>query len=128
MSVTDREAIDRAHFEQEAGEAVGDMPTSPPDNTPPPVEELRVDGTAQLGLFKAGGKAPTGATLRLQGGAVELVDGKAYEKGQVLSFSGTAIVREVGQRDKEDKQTGIVVSCTQKHVAVITDLQVNGAA
>ena len=102
------------------------MPPQQPEPQPP-VEELRVDGTAQLGMFDAGGKKPGGATLRLSGGAIELVDGKAYRKGDVLTFSGTAIVREVGQRDKEDRATGIVVSCTQKHVAVITDLQVRGA-
>lgn len=90
-------------------------------------EEIRVDGTAQLGFFSAGGKAPQSSSLRLAGGKILLVDGQAYRKGDVIQFSGTAVVREVGQRDKPDPSTGIVVSCEQKHVAHVTDLQVNAA-
>jgi hypothetical protein len=130
MSVTDREAIDAAHrrqeFEQEAGEAVGPMPRQDPEPQPP-VEELRVDGTAQLGIFDPGGKKPTSATLTLGGGAFEVMDGKAYRKGDVVTFSGTAVVREVKDRDKVDRKTGIVVSCKQAHWAEITDLTVKGA-
>lgn len=127
MTLTDRDAIDAAHreqFEQEAGEAVGPMPPRDPDPQPPP-EELRVDGTAQLGLFKAGGKAPGSASIRLSGGKVDLIDGKAFEKGTVITGTFTAVVREVAQRDKADSSTGIVVSCEQRHVAQITDLTVS---
>jgi hypothetical protein len=128
MSVTDREAIDAAHrrqeFEQEAGEAVGPMPPQDPDPQPQ-VEELRVDGTTQIGLFDCGGKKPGSASIRLSGGKVDLIDGKAFKKGDVISGTFTAVVREVGQRDKADSSTGIVVSCEQKHVAQITDLTVS---
>jgi hypothetical protein len=130
MSVTDREEIDAAHrrqeFEEEAGEAVGAMPPRDPDPQPP-VEELRVDGTTQLGIFDPGGKKPTSATLTLGGGAFDVMDGKAYRKGDVVTFSGTAVVREVKDRDKVDRKTGIVVSCKQAHWAEITDLSVKGA-
>lgn len=90
----------------------------------PRLEEIRVDGTAQLGFFDAGGKQPQAASLRLTGGKVELVDGRAFRKGDVISFSGTAVVREVAVRDKPDPATGIVVSAEQKHSAQIVDLQV----
>jgi hypothetical protein len=53
-----------------------------------------------------------------------LVDGKAFSKGEVIHFSGTAVVREVGQRDKPDPKTGIVVDAEQKHVAEIVDLRI----
>jgi hypothetical protein len=43
----------------------------------------------------------------------------------VIRFEGTAVVREVAQRDKPDPATGIVVSAEQKHVAQITDLTVS---
>lgn len=130
--------IDRAHedldadrrleeFKEEAGEFVGEMPQAPPDNTSPPLDDLRVDGTAQLGLFHSGGKKPTSASIRLSGGKVGLLDGKAYQKGDVIHFEGTAVVDEVGQKDKADPKTGIVVSCEQKHVARITDLTVKGS-
>ena len=114
----------KAEFEEEAGPAVGEMPQQPPDTPPPPLEELRVDGTTQLGMFDAGGKRPTGASIRLTGGKIELVDGKAFQKGDVIVLEVVAIVREVGQRDKPDPKTGIVVSCEQKHVAQITDVRV----
>jgi hypothetical protein len=88
------------------------------------VEEIRVDGTTQLGLFNSGGKAPDSASLRLSGGRILLLDGQAFRKGDTIRFSGTAVVREVAQRDKPDGKTGIVVSAEQKHVAQITDLRV----
>jgi hypothetical protein len=131
-----RSEIDKIHDELDAEEQAADRQsraTEHPDATreeppAPPIDELRVDGTVQLGLFNAGGKKPTSATITLSGGACELLDGKAYQKGDVIEFSGTAVVREVGQVDKADGKTGIVVSAKQKHVARITDLTVRGAA
>lgn len=92
-----------------------------------PIEELRVDGTTQLGLVDFGGKKPQSASLRLTGGKVLLVDGKCFRKGDVITGSFTAVVDEVGVKDKADPKTGIVVSAEQKHSARITDLQVGGA-
>jgi hypothetical protein len=90
----------------------------------PPLEEIRVDGTTQLGFFDAGGKAPQTSSLRLTGGKVELVDGRAFKKGDVIDFSGTAVVREVAVRDKADGQTGIVISAEQKHTGEIIALRI----
>jgi hypothetical protein len=87
-------------------------------------EEIRVDGTTQLSAFDMGGKRARSASIRLAGGKVMLVDGKAFSKGEVIHFSGTAVVREVGQRDKPDPKTGIVVDAEQKHVAEIVDLRI----
>lgn len=119
-------------LEENAGPAVGPMPTPGQrtidgEEVQPPVEEIRVDGTTQLGMFDAGGKRPASASLRLSGGKILLVDGQAFRKGDTISFSGTAVVREVGQRDKPDPATGIVVSAEQKHVAQITDLRVGSS-
>jgi len=137
-----REAIDRAHLEAvENGTASeeevrqipgqqdfaggivrqkdgGDIVESYP-------EEIRVDGTTQLSAFDVGGKRATASSLRLSGGRVSLVDGKALSKGEVIRGSFTAVVREVGQVDKPDPQTGIVVSCEQKHRAEIVDLRLS---
>lgn len=88
------------------------------------LEEIRVDGTTQLGMFDAGGHKPDGSSLRLSGGRIQLVDGKAFRKGDVIRFEGTAVMREVAQRDTPDPKTGVVVSTEQKHVAQITDLRV----
>ena len=92
------------------------------EELPPP--ELIVNGTAQLGLFEAGGKTPTSASVRLAGGKIGLVDGRCFKKGDRIVFEVAAIVDEVTQKDKADSSTGIVVSCEQKHVARITDLRV----
>jgi hypothetical protein len=98
-----------------------------PADPVPPVEEIRVDGTVQLSMFDLGGKRATTSSLRLTGGAVKLVDGAAYKKGDVLTGTFTAVVNEVGQKDDHDPKTGIVVSATQKHSARITDLRIKGA-
>lgn len=98
----------------------GEVPADPQ----PPVEEMRVDGTVQLGLFTAGGKKPSGSSVRFVGGKVSLLDGRAFKKGDVVSFSGVATVVEVSQRDKRDKQTRIVVEAEQHHLAEIDDLSV----
>lgn len=86
--------------------------------------ELRIDGTAQLSAFKAGGKTPTSASLTLTGGKFDLVDGKAYRKGDTVHFEGTAVVRSVAQVDTADPKTGIVVSAEQQHKARILALTV----
>jgi hypothetical protein len=89
-------------------------------------EEIRVDGTTQLSAFEVGGKRARSASIRLSCGKVLLTDGQAFSKGEVVTFSGTAVIREVGQRDKPDPATGIVVSCEQRHVAEIVDLRIGG--
>lgn len=87
-------------------------------------EELRVDGTTQLGLIDFGGKKPQTASIRLSGGKIALQDGRAFRKGDVITFQGTAVVREVGARDQVDAKTGLPVSAEQRHVAQITGLNV----
>lgn len=101
--------------------------TGPQGLVPPLDGELVVEGTSQLSFFKAGGKSPDSATLKLTGGAIELAHGTAFKKGDTITGTFTAIVREVGQRDKEDSKTGHVVSCKQKHEARITDLRLEEA-
>jgi hypothetical protein len=87
-------------------------------------DEIAVDGTAQLELFDLGGKRPTSSKLRLAGGAVDVVDGQAFHKGDVVAFSGTAVISAVAQQDKRDASTGQVVSCAQSHIALVTDLRI----
>jgi hypothetical protein len=125
-----REAIDAAH--ERLGTEPGRVPGVPGqqdfsggsiESFP---EEIRVDGTTQLAAFDVGGKRAATASIRLSGGKVLLVDGKAFSKGEIVKFSGTAVVREVGQRDKADPATGIVVSAEQKHIAEIVDLRIGG--
>lgn len=122
-----REAIDAAHAElgTVAGHVPGVIPGQQDFNggvarveTYP--EEIRVDGTTQLSAFDMGGKRPGESTLALSGKAT--VDG-ALSKGEVVTGRFTAVVREVKQKDTADKDTGIVVSCKQHHVAQIVDLR-----
>jgi len=90
--------------------------------------EVVVDGTAQLELFDLGGKRPTSSKLALAGGGVDVLDGRAFHKGDVVRFSGTAVISAVSQQDKRDSSTGQVVSCEQKHTAYITDLRIDTGA
>lgn len=133
MAATTRADIDAAHARLDAEEAAaspgqtdvfggevkqkdgGEIVVSYP-------EEIRVDGTTQLAAFDLGGKRPGGATLRLTG-KVTLEDGTGLSKGEVITGRFTAVVREVGQKDKKDNATGIVVSCEQRHGAEIVDLR-----
>lgn len=93
---------------------------------PPPLDELQVAGPKQLGLFKAGGKEPTSASITLTGGKVGLAHGTAFSKGDTVQFLVTATVTFVGQQDKTDGNTGIVMSCEQQHKARITDITLHG--
>jgi len=91
-------------------------------------DEIAVDGTAQLELFDLGGKRPTSSKLRLAGGSVDVVDGQAFHKGDVVHFEGTAVISAITQQDKRDSSTQQVVSCEQKHTAHITDLRIDTGA
>jgi len=91
-------------------------------------DEIAVNGTSQLELFDLGGKRPTSSKLRLAGGAVDVLDGEAFRKGDVVNFSGTAVISAIAQQDKRDASTGQVVSCAQLHVALITDLRIDAPA
>ena len=120
---------DPDELRNEAGEPVGEMPAKPPaDPLPPQVDEILVDGTTQLELFKLGGKEPTGATIKFTGGKVKLVSGNAFNKGDRIKFSGEAVVNFVGQKDAHDNATGVVVDCEQRHEARIVDLVVDSAS
>lgn len=88
------------------------------------VGDPQIEGSTQLSFFKAGGKSPDSATLKLTGGAIDLAHGTGFKKGDTIRLEVYAVVREVGQRDKEDAKTGHVVSCKQKHEARITDLRI----
>jgi hypothetical protein len=92
----------------------------------PAPDEILVAGTQQS-LFNVGGKHASGASLRLMGGAYKLLEGQGFAKGDVIEFSGTAVITDVGQRDKRDGKTRRVVSAEQYHNAEITDLRVSGA-
>ncbi len=117
-----RQSIDEAHEQIDRDEPSRE-PVAPPD-----VDEIKVDGTTQLELFKLGGKLPTSATIKLTGGKVALVEGEAFNKGDRIRFSGEAVVNDVGQKDAHDPKTGQVVNCEQRHEARIVDLRVDSAS
>lgn len=105
-----------------AGAAQDEQTGDPATNGKAP-ENIAIGGTVQLGLFKAGGKDPTSATVTFIGGRVDLEKGRAFQKGDVVRFEGTAVIVGVALRDKKDSKTQQVVACKQHHEASITDLQ-----
>lgn len=111
-----------------AGEAVGPMPPKDPEAQPEPEAaggQMRVDGTTELGKLKAGGKPATHSTLKFEGiKELELADRMAFEKGNVVYFTGIATILDVGQRDKRDTVTKQVVDCKQRHAAAVDELRV----
>jgi hypothetical protein len=95
-----------------------------PAETPvtPVIEEVRVDGTTQLGLIDFGGKRPQSATVTLTGGQFELEHGTAFRKGDDILFAGRARVTAVGGHDVLDTKTMIATTAVQKHIARIHGL------
>lgn len=87
----------------------------------PPPEEIIVSGI-EMPYADLGGKKPTGGTLSLSGGKIMLEQGTAFSKGQTITGSFVAVVKDVGQVDTHDAATQQVVSSEQRHVARITDL------
>lgn len=111
----------------EAGEATGAVPHSAPPDPLPDVDEIKIDGTAQLDMFNLGGKRATGSSLALTGGKVSLVDGQAFNKGDRIKLTIEAVINDVGQKDAHDPKTGQVVSCEQRHKARIVDVALESA-
>lgn len=113
---------------QEAGEPVGPMPPAPVSSEDVPPDEIRVHGTHQLSMFKTQGKRPTSSSVTFIGGKVQLVDGEAYAKGEVLRVRGLALVVGEGAQDSLDTSTQSVVSCERQHRARWRDLEVSAAS
>lgn len=88
------------------------------------LDEIRVKGTTQLGLFEAGGKQPTSSSLTLTGGKFDLMDGQAFHKGDTVVLQVVCVVDTVTLKDKTDRKVGVVTACEQQHRAYISDAQV----
>jgi hypothetical protein len=78
-----------------------------------------VQGTGQLS-FDVGGKSPTGASLSLTGGKVEL-EGQ-FAKGETVVLRVEAVVHDVGFKDTVDSKTGQVVGCERRQKARIVSV------
>lgn len=98
-----REAIDQAHGRLDLGEAAEPKPR----------------------LFDLGGKRPQTAVLSLTGAKLEIDPDNGPRKGDTITGTFEAVVLEVGQRDKQDAQTGMIVECKQRHVAAVTNLSLD---
>jgi len=85
--------------------------------------EIIVSGI-EMPYAKLGGKPPTHGSLKLSGGKVALAQGTAFEKGQTIHFSGTAVIKDVGTVDTHDSATQTVSDTEQRHVARIIALDV----
>lgn len=113
--------LEQEEFDRERAERVRALENEDWDGA---TAEIRVQGPAQLEMFKLGGTMPSSASLRFAGMKVKLVDGKAFKKGETIRFEGTAVINEVAQKDAHDSETQEVVSAEQRHSARITDLRV----
>lgn len=111
-----------AELEQGGKIADGQTGAKQVDSAP---EELLVAGTTQLELLPSlGGKKPTGSTVTLQGlGGIPVMQGQAFEKGQLVRFEGVALIEEVAQKDNVDRKAGVAVGCKQIHKAFTTDVR-----
>lgn len=91
-----------------------------------PPEEIVAAGL-RIEPAKLGGKKPQSGSLSFSGMKIDLMPGTFLEKGQVVKFSGEAVVNRVGQQDTRDKETGQVTEATQSHNALVLDLSIEVA-
>jgi len=109
-------------FKAEAGEAVGPMPPSEPENTDPDTE-VRLAGTRQMALdFGPEADTPVGGTIVLR--SEKLASG-FFGLGDVIEGRFTARVVKVGAEEKADKDIGEYRAKPVAHVALITELAVD---
>ncbi len=126
LTETPAEAGEKTYEEQleDARAAEAAAGTFDGGDAAPPPDEVVMAGTTQLGLFDAGGKKPTAATVTIRGKTFELQAGRAYEKGDRFEVHGVVVIDDIGQKDKRDKATGMVTDCVQRHSGFWEDLEV----
>jgi hypothetical protein len=97
-------------------------PTAGPEDPEPEEPQgpsIKIEG-AQLSL-DVGGKKPTGASLRLTGGKVDIPTGQ-LRKGQKIAVLVEASVDAIEFVDIKDAKTGTIVGCDRRHKARITSV------
>lgn len=109
-------------LQENAGEAVGEMPPGEPEDVMVPPDTLMVSGTAKGSHRKWNGKAPTETFLNLKGVKIEVPEGE-FKKGERIRFSGEMVVVSEGAKDKLDKDTKQVVDSKQLHDAIVIDFE-----
>ena len=82
--------------------------------------DLVIEAGGQI-TWAVGGKTPTGSTLSLSGGKLE-VDGE-FSKGDRVRLLVECEVREVAFKDEVDRRTGQVVGCERVHKAKIVGVE-----
>lgn len=108
-----RERLDDLHREETAATGVPSDVPGVDDDVPGIDPEIGQDADGQF-AFLVGGKAPTGHSLVIQGGKIEV--GQKYEKGSLLTITTTVRVGGVHFDDKVDAKTKQVVACERKQI------------
>jgi hypothetical protein len=103
------DAASNGHGDEEAAAAAASSP------------DIIVSGTGEQLTLQAGGKRPTGSSLRLVGGKID-IEGQ-LTKGEVVRFEVECQVTEVAFRDSRDGKTGNVASTDRAHKATIIGAQ-----
>lgn len=110
-------------LKDEAGESTGAMPPAAPNDSELLPEDIVVAGL-KIEAADLGGKKATSATLDLTGMKARLAAGTFLRKGNVVHFTGTAIVNDVGGKDIHDSTTGQVTDAVQRHKARVVKLEI----
>lgn len=90
----------------------GTHPVMPDDDGAAPAI---MEGTNGQLSFSIGGKTPTGASLHIVGGRVE-VNGQ-FKKGETIIVQMVVRVDSIAFVDEVDRQTGQVIGCERRHKA-----------
>jgi hypothetical protein len=101
----------------------GAQDPGPEDPEPEHADESQgpqLEAGGQLSL-DVGGKKPTGGSLRLTGGKIDIPTGQ-FKKGQKVAVLVEASVDAIEFVDIKDPKTGQVVGCDRRHKARITSV------
>lgn len=86
-----------------------------PEEDPPAIPELVIEGARQLSM-KVGGSKPDESLVKMRGGSIAVGNGGEFEKGSLVDLTVRCRVQEVHFVDKVDKQTGEIVGTVRRHI------------
>lgn len=75
------------------------------------------------GFFDLGGKQPQTGVLKLTKAEMALAPDEVPAKGSTVTLVVTGVVRGIGQIDKADKETGVVVESTEVYRVEVTGME-----
>lgn len=117
----ERLAAEQADLDNDPSQTGGGPEEPEPEEEPEEPQGPYVEAHGQLSL-NVGGKRPTGASIRLTGGKIDIPSGE-FKKGDEVVFMVRAAVTELAFVDILDPKTHQIVGCDRRHKARIRSVE-----